>query len=180
MTRLKKKYIKEVIPKMREQFGYRNDLAAPRLEKVVINLGTSSALKEPKVLDIMKKNLMEITSQKPIVRRARLSVSGFNVKQGMVVGLKVTLRGERMDHFLDKLINITLPRVRDFRGLKLSAVDRQGNLTIGFKEVTVFPEIDPNKVEAIHGLEVCIATDAETQKEGLTLLQLLGFPFREK
>lgn len=180
MNRLKKKYIKEVIPKLRKQFGYQNDLAVPKVEKAVVNVGTSRALKEPKVLDIMKKNLVEITGQKPFVRRARHSISGFDVKQGMVVGLKVTLRGKRMYDFLDKLINVALPRVRDFRGLKLAAVDRQGNLSIGLKEIIVFPEIDPNKVETIHGLEVCVTTDAETQKEGFALLRLLGFPFREK
>lgn len=179
MTRLQEKYLKEVIPKMKERFGYKNNLAVPCPEKVVINIGTSRALKEPKVLDIMKETLAQITGQKAVATRARQSISGFNVKQGMVVGLKVTLRGKRMYEFLDKFINNTLPRVRDFRGLPPKSLDSQGNLTVGIREVTVFPEIDPNKVEVLHGLEVCITTTAKTREEGLRLLKLLGFPFQE-
>ncbi len=178
MTRLKKKYIKEVIPEMKKRFGYENDLIVPEIIKVVINLGTSRALKEPKVLEMMKKNLGVITGQKPVVTRAKNSIAGFKVREGMVVGLKVTLRGLRMCEFLDKLVNIALPRVRDFRGLGSKTLDQSGNCTIGIVECTVFPEIDPNKVEVIHGLEVCIVNNAKTHEEGLTLLKLLGFPFQ--
>jgi len=178
MTRLKKKYIKEVIPEMKKRFGYKNDLAVPEIIKVVINLGTSRALKEPKVLKMMKKNLGEITGQKPVVTRAKSSISGFKIREGMVVGLKVTLRGSRMYEFLDKLVSIALPRVRDFRGLGSKILDQSGNCTIGIVECTVFPEIDPNKVEVIHGLEVCIVNNTKTRKEGLMLLKLLGFPFK--
>lgn len=180
MTRLSKKYREEVILKMKEFFDYKNNLAIPKVDKVTINIGTSRAIKEPKLLDIMQENLANIAGQKPVLRYARKSVSGFNVKEGMVVGLKVTLRGKRMEEFLDKLINITLPRVRDFRGLSVESFDKQGNLTIGFKECSVFPEIDPNKAEMIHGLEVCISTTARTREEGIKLLKLLGFPLVEK
>ncbi|TSC53218.1 MAG: large subunit ribosomal protein L5 [Parcubacteria group bacterium LiPW_72] len=180
MTRLSKKYREEVVLKMKQFFGYKNNLAIPKVDKVTINIGTSRAIKEPKLLDIMQENLASIAGQKSVLRYARKSVSGFNVKEGMVVGLKVTLRGKRMEEFLDKLINITLPRVRDFRGLSIKSFDEQGNLTIGFKECSVFPEIDPNKVEVIHGLEVCISTTAGTREEGIKLLKLLGFPLVEK
>lgn len=179
MTRIKGKYLKAVVPKMQELFGYKNIMAVPKVEKVVLNIGTGRALKEPKILDIMKENLAQISGQKPITRRAKQSISGFNVKEGMIVGLKVTLRKQRMEEFLDRLINITLPRVRDFRGLSPKSLDASGNLTIGIKEVTVFPEIDPNKMELIHGLEICIATTAKNKEEGLALLKLLGFPFNE-
>lgn len=180
MTRLSKKYREEVVLKMKKIFGYKNNLAIPKVDKVTINIGTSRAIKEPKLLDIMQENLTSIAGQKPVLRYARKSISGFNVKEGMVVGLKVTLRGKRMEEFLDKLINITLPRVRDFRGLSIKSFDEQGNLTIGFKECSVFPEIDPNKVEVIHGLEVCVSTTAGKREEGIKLLKLLGFPLVEK
>ena len=180
MTRLGKKYKEEVVPEMKKAFGYQNNLAVPKVDKVTINIGTSRALKEPKLLDMMQENLTSIAGQKPVLRRARKSISGFNIKEGMVVGLKVTLRGKRMEEFLDKLINITLPRVRDFRGLSIKSFDAQGNLTIGFKECSVFPEIDPNKAEVVHGLEVCVSTTARKREEGIKLLKLLGFPLVEK
>jgi len=180
MTRLKKKYIQEVIPEMKKIFGYQNDLAVPKIVKVVLNIGASRALKEPKLLDVMQENLARIVGQKPMRERARKSISSFNVREGMVVGLKTTLRGERMEEFLDKLINITLPRVRDFRGLQTKSFDGQGNLTIGFKECLVFPEIDPNKIELAHGLEVCIATTAKKREQGIKLLKLLGFPLADE
>jgi len=178
MTRLKKKYIKEVIPEMQKRFGYKNEMAVPKILKVVFNIGTSRAIKEPKALEMMKENLSAITGQKPVATRAKNAISGFSIREGMVVGLKTTLRGPRMYEVLDKLINIALPRVRDFRGLKNRSLDQKGNFTIGISECTVFPEIDPNKVSLIHGLELCIVTSAETRKEGLALLKLLGFPFR--
>lgn len=180
MTKFKEKYIQEVIPQMRQQFGYQNNLAVPRVSKVVLNVGTSRALKEPKTLEAMQKNISIITGQGPIKTVARKAISGFNIRQGMVVGLKVTLRGRRMEEFLSKLVNVALPRVRDFRGLKTASVDEQGNCTIGITECTVFPEINPHKIEVIHGLEICITTTAESREEGLALLRFLGFPFRKQ
>lgn len=176
MTRLKKKYSEEVIPEMKKIFGYKNDLAVPKIVKVVLNIGTSRALSEPKLLEVMQENLARIAGQKPVRERARQSISSFNVKEGMVVGLRATLRGERMEEFVDKLVNLTLPRVRDFRGLQIKSFDGQGNLTIGFKECSVFPEIDQNKIEFTHGLEVCITTTAKKREEGIKLLKSLGFP----
>lgn len=180
MTKFREKYIQEVVPQMKKSFGYKNDLAVPRLAQVVVNIGTSRALKEPKVLDAMQENLAAITGQKPVVTRARKAIAGFNIKEGMIVGLKVTLHGKYLEEFLYKLINVALPRVRDFQGLKPSAVDQQGNCTIGITECSVFPEVNPQKVEILHGLEVCLTTTAKTREEGLALLRFLGFPFRKK
>lgn len=176
MTRLQKLYKEKVIPEMKKQFGYKNDLAVPRLKKVAINIGTGKTLKDPKLLDIMINNLKRITGQVPVKTRAKRAISGFNIREGLVVGLKVTLRGKRMYDFLDKLANATLPRIRDFKGLSAKSFDKQGNYTIGLKEQIVFPEIRSDEVEKIHGLEICINTTAKNPKEGLFLLKLLGFP----
>ncbi len=180
MTKFRQQYLKVVVPRMEKIFGYKNNLAVPRITGVVVNVGTSRAIKEPKLLEVMAQNLAALTGQKPVKTKARKAISGFNIKQGMIVGLKVTLHGVYLEEFLYKLVNIALPRVRDFRGLKLSAVDQQGNCSIGIVECTVFPEINPNKVEVIHGLEVCVTTSAKTRQEGLALLRLVGFPFRKK
>ncbi|PIP18020.1 MAG: 50S ribosomal protein L5 [Parcubacteria group bacterium CG_4_10_14_0_8_um_filter_35_7] len=180
MSRLKQKYIKEVIPAMKEKFGYKNDLAVPRLERAILNVGLGPALKDSKFMDTVENTLLKITGQKPIKTLAKKSVSSFKIRKGMVVGMKVTLRGERMNDFVDKLINIALPRVRDFRGLSPQIMDGRGNLAIGFKEHIVFPEIKPDEVEKLHGLEVVVVTTATDDREGLELLKLLGFPFREK
>lgn len=180
LTLLQKKYKKEVVPEIKKRFGYKNDLAVPRIEKVVINIGAGAALKDSKLLEVMKNTLKEITGQLPVQTKARKSVSGFNVRQGMFVGIVATLRGFRMYEFLNKLINVVLPRVRDFRGLSRKAFDGQGNYSLGLKEHTVFPEIKAEEVEKIHGLEINVVTSAENNKEGEALLELLGFPFERE
>lgn len=179
MSKFKELYKKEIIPYMKKKFGYKNYLAVPRLEKIVVNIGTGRALRDSKLFDIMVETLRKITGQAPIKTKAKSAISGFGIKKGMIVGLKVTLRGNRMYEFLDKLINVTLPRIRDFRGLSISSFDGHGNLTVGIKEHTVFPEIRSDEVEKIHGLEICIHTTAKKDKEGFELLKGFGFPFRE-
>lgn len=178
MTRLQKIYKKKVISQMKEKFGYKNDLAVPKVEKVVINIGTSLALKDTKLLDIMIENLKKITGQIPQKRQARKTISDFGIRKGMIVGLRVTLRTNKMYDFLDKLANVVLPRVRDFKGINLKRFDGQGNLNMGIKEHTVFPEIKAEDVEKLHGLEISIITTAKTNEEGKELLKLLGFPFK--
>lgn len=178
--RLKEKYQKEVIPKMKQIFGYKNNLAVPRLEKVVFNVGLGKSLEDPKFIEAAMENLERISGQKPILTKAKKSISNFKIRKGMIVGAKVTLRGNRMYDFVDKLINITLPRIGDFRGLPEKNLNQLGNLTIGIKEHIVFPEIRSDEVEKIHGLEVSISTTAKDRKESLTLFKLLGFPFQEK
>lgn len=175
---LKEKYKKEIIPEMKKIFGYKNDLAVPSLEKIVVNVGVGKNLKEPNFIEAVEKTLIRITGQRPVKTKARKSISGFKIREGLVIGLVVTLRGQRMYDFTQKLINVTLPRVRDFRGLPEKSIDGRGNLSIGFKEYICFPEIRPDEVEKLHGLEVSIATTAKSHKEGLGLFKLLGFPFR--
>lgn len=178
---LKTKYQKEVIPQMREKFGYTNNLAVPKIEKVTINVGLSRSIteKDSKYIDLVKESLNKITGQKPVETIARQSISGFKIRQGLVIGLMVTLRGSRMYDFLDKLINVALPRTRDFRGLSSDSVDKSGNLSIGIREHLVFPEIRPEDVQKIHGLQVTITTTAKNHEKGLELFKLLGFPFRK-
>jgi len=177
MTQLKEKYIKEVIPAMQEKFGYQNSMAVPKMEKVTINVGISASKKDDKHQELVEKTLTRITGQKPVMTKARQAISAFKIRQGNVVGAKVTLRSERMYDFVSKLINITLPRVRDFRGINPKSVDRAGNLNIGFKEHIAFAEIDPSEVEMLHGLEVAITTSAKNYEEGFELFRLLGVPF---
>lgn len=177
MHRFKEKYQREVAPAMRERFKYPNALAVPRITKVVINVGTSQGLKDAKYNELVERTLERITGQKPVKTIAKQSISNFKIRKGLVVGMMVTLRGNRMFDFLDKLVNITLPRVRDFRGLDEKTVDRQGNINLGFKENIAFPEIDPDEIERLHGLQVTVVTTATTREEGLTLFKLLGFPF---
>jgi large subunit ribosomal protein L5 len=175
---LREKYLKQVIPAMKEKFGYKNDLAVPKLEKVIVNVGIGQGLKDIKFKENVEATLMRITGQKPVERKARKAISGFKIKKGQVVGLMVTLRKKRMYDFVDKLINIALPRTRDFRGLNPKSMDGHGNLTIGFKEHIAFPEIKADEVERLHGLEVVIVTSARDDERGLELLKLLGFPFK--
>jgi len=177
MERLREKYKNEAIPAMKKTFGYKNDLAVPRLKKVVLNIGTGHGLKDPKFNEVASDTLQRISGQKPVNTIAKKSISNFKIREGLIVGMMVTLRGKRMYDFVDKLINITLPRVRDFRGINTRAVDRQGSLNIGFREHIAFPEIKADEVEKIHGLQVSIITSAKTKEEGLELLKLLGFPF---
>ncbi|MBI5071736.1 50S ribosomal protein L5 [Candidatus Falkowbacteria bacterium] len=177
--RIKTKYLKEVIPEMKKRFGYDNNLAVPKIEKVVVTAGLSAGLKDAKFLDIVEDTLRKVTGQKPIKTLAKKSISNFKIRQGMPVGMVVTLRGIRMFDFIDKLINITFPRVRDFRGLSPKFLDKAGNLSVGFKEDISFPEIKSEEIEKIHGLQVTVKTTAGDKEKGLTLLKLLGFPFQE-
>jgi len=178
MSRINKKFTKDVIPAMKQKFGYKNDLSVPRLIKVVVNVGINQSQKDDKLLDKVIEDVTKIVGQKPVQTKAKKSISAFKIREGVVVGVKATLRGKRMYNFVDKLVNVTLARVRDFRGLEPKSVDQQGNLTIGFQEYIVFPEIRSDDVERLHGLEVTVSTNAKTKEEGLELLKLLGFPFK--
>mgnify|MGYP000898989844 CR=1 FL=1 len=180
MKRLIEKYRTEIVPSLQKEFGYKNILAVPRLVKISVNIGLSKALKDSKYLEVMTDTLQRITGQRPVKTLARKAVSGFGIRQGMVVGLMVTLRKAKMYDFMEKLVRVVLPRVRDFRGIPDYSVDRQGNLALGFREHIVFPEINPDEVEKIHGLEVTINTTALNQQEGLRLFTLLGIPFRHE
>ncbi|MAF14323.1 MAG: 50S ribosomal protein L5 [Parcubacteria group bacterium] len=180
MSRIKEKYNKTVIAALTEKFGYKNKMAVPKIEKVVVNVGTGRGLSDSKFNQVVEDTLQRITGQKPVKGSAKKSISNFKIRAGQTVGMTVTLRGQTMDHFIDKLVNITLPRVRDFRGLNHKSVDSQGNLNIGFTEHIAFPEIKSDEVEKIHGLEVAVVTSAKTKEEGLELLTLLGFPFQKQ
>ncbi|HHY94089.1 MAG TPA: 50S ribosomal protein L5 [Firmicutes bacterium] len=176
---LKQRYREHVVPAMMEKFGYRNRLQVPRVEKVVVNMGVGDAIQNPKLMDAAVNDLTAITGQKPIVTRAKKSVAAFKVRKGMPIGCKVTLRGDRMYHFLERLFHIALPRVRDFRGLPADSFDGRGNYTVGLREQLVFPEIDYDKVEKVRGMDITVATTAETDEEARELLALLGLPFRK-
>src|SRR3989344_6392501 len=178
MNRIKEKYQKTVQPSMKEKFGYKNNMAVPKIEKVIINVGTGPGLKDAKFNEVVEATLRRITGQKPVKTVAKKSISNFKIREGLVVGMMVTLRGSRMYDFLDKLINVTLPRVRDFRGLSPKSVDPRGNLNIGFREHIAFPEIKSDEVEKIHGLQVSIVTTAKNKQESLALLKLFCFSFR--
>jgi len=178
MSRLKEKYTKEVVPKMKKEFSYKNNLAVPRIEKAVINVGTGKVISDAKGFDRVLKDLAAISGQAPVITKAKKSISSFKIREGMTVGAMVTLRNGRMYEFLDRLISVSLPRVRDFRGLDKKSFDGKGNLTIGLKEHIVFPEISSEDVKSIFGLEVSIITTAKTDEEGQKLLKLLGFPIK--
>ncbi len=178
MSRLKQKYLEEVRPALEKRFAYRNTLQAPRIEKVVINMGLGEGKENPKILDAAVNDLSIITGQKPIITRARRSVASFKVREGNPIGCKLTLRGIRMYDFLDKLFSIALPRVRDFRGISPHSFDGRGNFTIGIKEQLIFPEIEYSNVERILGMDITIVTTAETDEEARELLSLMGMPFR--
>ncbi|MDX9893138.1 MAG: 50S ribosomal protein L5 [Patescibacteria group bacterium] len=179
MNSLKEKYQKEILPALKKEFGYVNNLAVPKIEKVIVNIGAGQGLKDPKFNEVAEDTLRRITGQKPVKTVAKKSISNFKIREGLVVGMMVTLRGERMWDFIDKLINVTLPRIRDFRGLDPKSIDPQGNLSLGFKEHISFPEIKSDEVEKIHGLQVTVVTTAKDQTSGLALLSALGFPFRK-
>ncbi|MDD5032239.1 MAG: 50S ribosomal protein L5 [Patescibacteria group bacterium] len=178
--RLKERYKKEIALKMKEKFGYRNIFMVPKLDKVVVNVGFGRFSKDSAYIDNVTKNLASITGQKCVLAKAKKAISAFKIREGMIIGAKVTLRGNRMYDFVEKLINITLPRVRDFRGLAEKSIDKTGNLTIGFKEYIAFPEISADSIENIHGLEVIIATTAKNKEESLELLKIMGFPFKQE
>jgi len=177
MSALKEKYKAEVVPGLMESFGYKNVMQVPRLEKVVLNIGLGEAISDAKALESADKDLSAITGQHPITIRAKKSIAAFKLREGMTIGMKVTLRGERMYHFFDKLVNVALPRMREFHGVSRDSFDGRGNYTLGLKEQLVFPELDYDKVEKVRGLEVSIGTTAKTDDEGRQLLELLGMPF---
>lgn len=178
MARLLDKYRNEVLPMLLEQAGTRNRMAVARVDKIVVSMGVGKAVQDKKLLDLAAKDLATITGQKPMVCKARKSVSNFKLRSGMPIGLKVTLRGTRMYEFLDRLIHISIPRIRDFRGLNPRGFDGRGNYSLGLNEQTVFPEIDPAGVEFAQGMNVCITTTAKGDREARELLRLLGMPFR--
>ncbi|MFC1939386.1 50S ribosomal protein L5 [Chloroflexota bacterium] len=177
MSRLQETYRKEVIPALMERHQYKNVMQVPRLEKVVLNIGVGEAIQNAKALEAAERDLAAIAGQHPVTTRAKKSIAAFRLREGMPVGLKVTLRGERMYNFFDKLVNTVLCRIRDFQGVPRNSFDGWGNYTLGFKEQTVFPEIDYDKIDRARGLEVSVVTTAETDEEGEHLLELLGMPF---
>jgi len=178
MVRLYELYKNEITPKMMEKFQYKNVMQVPKIERIVINIGVGEAIQNPKALDGAVNDLTTIAGQKPVVTRAKKSIAGFKLREGMPIGCKVTLRGDRMYEFLDRLINLSLPRVRDFRGISPEAFDGRGNFSLGIKEQTIFPEIEYDKIDKIRGLEVNIVTTAKTDEEARELLRSMGMPFR--
>jgi len=177
MNRLFEKYNNEIKTKLMEQFSYSSVMQAPKIEKIVINMGVGEAVSNPKVLDEAVAELTQISGQKPQVTLAKKSIANFKLREGMPIGCKVTLRGERMYDFLDKLVTITLPRVRDFKGVSKTAFDGRGNYTLGIKEQIIFPEIDYDKVNKLKGMDIVIVTSANTNEEGMALLKEMGMPF---
>lgn len=178
MARLYELYKNEITPRLIDKFKYKNVMEVPRIDRVVLNIGVGEAIQNPKALDGAVSDLTLITGQKPVVTRAKKSIAGFKLREGMPIGCKVTLRGERMYQFLDRLINLALPRVRDFRGVSPKAFDGRGNYSLGIKEQTIFPEIEYDKIDKIRGLEVVIVTTAQTDEEARGLLKEMGMPFR--
>ena len=179
MNRLEQRYKEEVVPAMVKEFNYTSVMQAPKLEKIVVNIGVGDAIDNPKVLDDAVNELMLITGQKPVVTKAKKSVANFKLREGMAIGTKVTLRGAKMFDFLDKLMNVSLPRVRDFRGVSTDAFDGRGNYTLGIKEQLIFPELEFDDVKKTRGMDVVIVTTADTNEEGRALLKNLGMPFRK-
>lgn len=178
MAKLLEQYKQEITPRLMERFAYKNVMQVPKIEKIIVNIGVGEAIQNPKALDGAVNDLMVITGQKPIITRAKKSIAGFKLREGMPIGCKVTLRGERMYDFLTRLVNIVLPRVRDFRGVSPQAFDGRGNFSLGIKEQTIFPEIEYDKIDKIRGLEVVIVTTAKTDEEARELLKSMGMPFR--
>jgi large subunit ribosomal protein L5 len=178
MARLKDTYQREIIPILVEEFGYRNVMEVPRLAKIVVNVGLGEALQDAKALDGASRDLATITGQRPIITRAKKSIAGFKLREGMAIGAKVTLRGHRMYDFLDRLVNAALPRLRDFRGVSRDSFDGRGNYTLGLEEQLVWPEIDYDSIDKVRGMEISIVTTAKTDEEARRLLTLLGMPFK--
>jgi len=180
MNRLQDTYNKEVVPALRNSFDYKNIMQVPRIEKVVVNIGVGEALDNPKALEAAVSDMTIITGQKPIMNKARKSIANFKLREGRLIGAKVTLRGDRMWSFLDRLMNTALPRVRDFRGVSANAFDGRGNYTLGLRDQLIFPEIEYDKIDKLRGMEVTIVTTAKTDDQARTLLRLLGMPFSKK
>ena len=179
MNRLKEKYLKEVVPSLMSKYNYKSVMEAPKLEKIVINMGVGDATTNSKLMDAAVADLAKISGQKPVITKARKSIAGFKVREGQAIGCKVTLRGEAMYNFIDKLISIALPRVRDFRGISKGSFDGRGNYTLGVKEQLIFPEVDYDQVIKIRGLDIVMVTTAKTNEEALALLSGFGLPFKK-
>ncbi len=179
MNRLKEKFNKEITPALMSKFNYKSVMQVPKIEKIVVNMGVGDAVQNAKALDSAVEELSLITGQKPVITRAKKSIAGFRLREGMPIGAKVTLRGERMYHFFDKLISVALPRVRDFRGLSKKSFDGRGNYTLGVREQLIFPEIDYDKVNKVRGMDIVIVTSAKTDEEARELLTLFGMPFQK-
>jgi len=177
-TRMRDKYEKEAVPALTKEFGYKNPMQVPRLVKVVVNVGLGEAIQNPKLLDAAVKEMADITGQKPVVNKAKKSIAAFKLREGMSIGCMVTLRQERMWEFLDRLMNVALPRIRDFKGVSGKAFDGRGNYSLGLKEQFIFPEIDYDKVDMVHGMDIAIVTTAKSDEEGKALLRIMGMPFR--
>jgi large subunit ribosomal protein L5 len=180
MNRMQERYQKEVAPALLKAFSFKNIMQVPRIEKVVVNIGVGEALDNPKALEAAVNDLTTVTGQKPVTTKARKSIANFKLREGRLIGAKVTLRGDRMWSFLDRLMNIALPRVRDFRGVSANAFDGRGNYTLGLKDQLVFPEIEYDKIDKLRGMEITIVTSAKTDEHARTLLQMLGMPFSKK
>ena len=178
MARLQNQYKAEIVPRLKEKFGYRNVMQVPRLSKVVVNMGLGDAIENVKVIETAAAEIATITGQKPVVTKARKSIANFKLREGVPIGVMVTLRRDTMYHFLDKLIAIALPRVRDFKGVSPRGFDGRGNYTLGIKEQIMFPEVNYDKIDKIRGMNITIVTTARTDEEGLELLRLMGMPFR--
>jgi large subunit ribosomal protein L5 len=178
MARLQQYYAKEVVPRLKEQLGLANDLEVPRITKVTLNMGVGEAINDKKIVDKAMQDLMMISGQKPVATKARKSVATFKIRQGQLIGCKVTLRRQRMYEFLDRLINVAIPRIRDFRGLNARSFDGQGNYSLGIQEQIIFPEIDYSQVDAVRGLDVTITTTAKSDAHARALLEAFNFPFR--
>jgi large subunit ribosomal protein L5 len=178
-ARLRQHYLKRVVPELTKEFGYKNPMAVPKIQKISVNIGLGEATQNQKLMDGAVQELGLIAGQKPVVTKAKKSIAAFKLREGMSIGCMVTLRGDRMYEFLDRLMNVALPRVRDFRGVSPKSFDGRGNYTLGIKDQLIFPEIDYNKVEKVKGMNVCITTTAKSDAEGLALLKQMGMPFRQ-
>ena len=177
MARLKETYVNEVAPALMKKFEYKSVMQIPKLDKIVINVGCGEARDNPKVVDAILSDIQQITGQKPVLCKAKKSVANFKLREGMTIGVKVTLRGERMYEFLDRFFNLALPRVRDFRGINPNSFDGRGNYSLGIKEQLIFPEIDYDKIDKVRGMDICFVTTANTDEEARELLSLMGAPF---
>lgn len=177
MARLKETYVNEVAPALMKKFEYKSVMQIPKLDKIVINVGCGEARDNPKVVDAIVSDVQQITGQKPVLCKAKKSVANFKLREGMTIGVKVTLRGERMYEFLDRFFNLALPRVRDFRGINPNSFDGRGNYSLGIKEQLIFPEIDYDKIDKVRGMDICFVTTANTDEEARELLSLMGAPF---
>ncbi|EKD33089.1 MAG: 50S ribosomal protein L5 [uncultured bacterium] len=180
MTLIKEKYMKSVVKELQKQFGYSNIMAVPKITKVTLNVGVGAHTKDAQMLEMIEKTLTVISGQRPVKTLARKSIASFKVREGTVVGMMVTIRGKRMWDFIDKLVNVSFARVRDFRGIDESAIDKNGNFSYGFKENVAFPEVTPEEIPSVHGLQVNITTTAKTHEEGVVMFKLLGFPLKER